>query len=108
LSAITDFQTEHGEAWLKIVKSPAFMAAMQHLNQVKINEIIGLEPEAITNHSREILSELQGHLRHENDLISLATAKELDFESLPDETYPDPNEELAPPPKKRSTTKRKK
>jgi len=73
---LEEFQAQYGGDWLKITQHPAFMAGMQLLNVRKFKGITFLSNEEIDKHSREILSNLIGHLKHEEDLFTLHEAKE--------------------------------
>ncbi len=56
------------------------MAGMQLLNVRKFKSITFLSNEEIDKHSREILADLIGHLKHEEDLFTLDEKRE---EQLP-------------------------
>ncbi len=73
---LEEFQAQYGPDWAKITQHPAFMAGMQLLNVRKFKGITFLSNEEIDKHSREILSNLIGHLKHEEDLFTLHEAKE--------------------------------
>ena len=106
MSAMSDFQSEHGQAWGEIVNSPAFGAAMQLLNLEKMTMIAALAPEEIEAKGKLLLADLVGHLNHENNLASLGVRREFVFTEVR-ETYPDPvgehaeNNQPEPPPKRR-------
>lgn len=92
MSDLDNFQKEHGEAWNSIVQSPAFGAAMQHLNLQKIADITALTPEDIEAKGKLVLADLVGHLNHENNLVGLSVMKSLRFGEIR-EGYPDPEAE---------------
>ncbi len=73
---LEEFQSQYGGDWLKITQHPAFMAGMQLLNVRKFKGITFLSNEEIEKHSREILSNLIGHLKHEEDLFTLHERQE--------------------------------
>ncbi len=73
---LEEFQSQYGSDWLKITQHPAFMAGMQLLNVRKFKGITFLSNEEIEKHSREILSNLIGHLSHEEDLFTLHEKQE--------------------------------
>ncbi len=87
MSPVQEFQKQHGAAFVKIVTSPAFNAAMLLLNLEKMQKITALTPEDIKTHGPEILADLCGHLKHENDLMALYERKTFDLSQLPEETY---------------------
>lgn len=89
MSALTDFQEQHGQEWSAITATPAFSAAMLLLNMEKINAIAALTPEEIEAKGRLVLADFVGHLNHENGLASLAGRQEFVFTEVR-ETYPDP------------------
>lgn len=95
MSDLDNFQKEHGEQWASIIQLPAFGAAMSLLNLRKIASIATLTDEQIEASGKLIVSDLRGHLNHENDLINLSTAQEFVFGEPLRETYPDEAEELA-------------
>lgn len=66
-----EFQRAYGDEWLRTIQSPGFRAAMQLLNIRKLESITNLSNEQIEKNGREILSDLKGHLQHENDLLTL-------------------------------------
>lgn len=82
-----EFQKSHAEEWSKIIRSPAFSAAFALLNQEKIEKIIELTPEQIKENGIAILADLAGHLKHENDLVTLNDRKTFDLSQLPPEDY---------------------
>ncbi len=94
MSALTDFQSQHGATWAGIIAHPAFAAAMQYLNIAKINSIAALTDAEIEANGKLILADLRGHLNHEGDLIRIAAAKEIRFGDV-SESYTDPLKELA-------------
>ncbi len=73
---LEEFQSQYGGDWLKITQHPAFMAGMQLLNVRKFKGITFLSNEEIEKHSKEILSNLIGHLKHEEDLFTLHEKRE--------------------------------
>ncbi len=73
---LEEFQSQYGGDWLKITQHPAFMAGMQLLNVRKFKGITFLSKEEIEKYSREILSDLIGHLKHEEDLFTLHEKQE--------------------------------
>ena len=77
--AVTDlqeFQKAYGAALLQITQSTPFREAMYLLNKAKLASITGLTNEHIERNGREILADLRGHLKHEDDLMSLPTRTE--------------------------------
>src|SRR5882724_6579863 len=87
MTAIEEFQKECGEEWSKIVHSKAFTAAMVLLSAEKTNAIVQLSDEHIEKNGREILADLRGHLKHENDLFTLPVRKTFQISDLPTEDY---------------------
>jgi hypothetical protein len=73
---LEEFQSQYGGDWLKITQHPAFIAGTQLLNIRKLKEITTLSPEQIEKNGREILSNLVGHLQHEDNLFTLHTQSE--------------------------------
>ncbi len=75
-SDLEEFQSQYGADWVNIKQHPAFMAGMQLLNVRKFKGITFLSNEEIEKHSREILADLIGHLKHEEDLFTLDEKRE--------------------------------
>jgi hypothetical protein len=98
-----EFQKKYGPDYAKTIHQPAFTDAMLLLNLEKLDRIVNLSDEEIEKHSREILADLRGHLKHELDLMMLHERRTFDPSELPAETY-DPPE---PEPTKRKTKERK-
>ncbi len=73
---LEEFQSQYGGDWLNITRHPAFIAGTQLLNIRKLKEITTLSPEQIEKNGREILSNLVGHLQHEDNLFTLHTQSE--------------------------------
>jgi hypothetical protein len=94
-----EFQKKYGPDYAKTIHQPAFTDAMLLLNLEKLDRIANLPDEEIEKHSREILADLRGHLKHEVDLMMLHERREFDTSDLPSETYE--------PPEPETTTKRK-
>ena len=76
---LDEFQVQYGAEWLSITKSPAFLAGMQLLNVRKLKGLTALTDEQIEKNGREILSDLRGHLQHEEDLLTLHDKREFRF-----------------------------
>ena len=76
-SDLEEFQALYGAEWLNIVRNPAFIAAAQLLNIRKLKGITNLTPDQIEKNGREILSNLVGHLQHEDDLFTIHAQKEI-------------------------------
>jgi hypothetical protein len=89
---LEEFQQVHGPEWLRIVQSPAFRAGLLLLNIRKIDSIATLTNEDIEKHGREIVSDLRGHVRLENDLMSLHTMKDFTLPSEEAEEYFSPTQ----------------
>ena len=89
-SDLEEFQATYGGDWLNIIRHPAFIAGTQLLNVRKLKTITTLSDDQIEKNGREILSDLRGHLQHEDDLFTLRTRT--DFK-LPVE---EPDEYLSP------------
>ena len=87
-SDLTEFQRAYASEWMRIATSPAFLAALQLLNIRKLNGLTALTNEQIERNGREILSDLRGHLQHENDLVTLHSKEDftIPFEE-PDEYF---------------------
>ena len=75
-SDLEEFQALYGAEWLNIVRNPAFIAAAQLLNIRKLKSITNLSDDQIERNGREILSDLRGHLKHEDDLFTLQDQKD--------------------------------
>ena len=75
-SDLEEFQALYGAEWLNIVRNPAFIAAAQLLNIRKLKSITTLSDQQIEQNGREILSDLRGHLKHEDDLFTLQDKKD--------------------------------
>jgi hypothetical protein len=100
MTEVEEFQKKHGGDWTKIIRSPAFSDAMLLLNLKKMKELTSLNPDQIRANGTEILADLVGHLKHENDLMTLHEVRSFDVTDLAEhETYPD--EELPTAKKKR-------
>lgn len=76
LTDLQEFQKAYGPQWLSIVRSEACREGMFLLNRSKLDLITNLSNEDIEKHSREILSDLRGHLKHEMDMVTLHTREE--------------------------------
>jgi hypothetical protein len=85
-----EFQKKYGPDYAKTIHEPAFTDAMLLLNLEKLDRIVNLSDEEIEKHSREILSDLRGHLKHELDLMMLHERRTFDPAGLPTETYEPP------------------
>lgn len=103
---VQEFKKKHGITYGKILASSAFQDAMLVLNVEKMKEITALQPAEIKENGAEILADLCGHLKHENDLVSLLERKEFKVSDLPAETY-EPERIETLPTRKRRTTKKK-
>ncbi len=75
-SDLEEFQALYGADWLNIVRNPAFIAAAQLLNIRKLKGITNLSSEQIKENGCEILANLVGHLKHEDDLFTLQNQRE--------------------------------
>ncbi len=73
---LEEFQAAYGGDWLQITRNPAFIAGTQLLNIRKLKEITTLSPDQIEKNGREILSNLVGHLQHEDNLFTLHNQSE--------------------------------
>ncbi len=76
-SDLEEFQALYGADWLNIVRNPAFIAAAQLLNIRKLKGITNLSPEQIKENGCEILANLVGHLKHEDDLFTMQDQKDV-------------------------------
>lgn len=86
---LRELHSEHGERYAKILRDPAYQAVLAYLNVEKLNNITALPDEVIDQHSKTILGDLRGHMKHEYDLMTILERKELDLSQLPEETYED-------------------
>jgi len=93
MSTLKEFQAQHGAEWGHLLGTPAFGAALALANQEKIQSILMLDDDEISTRATVILADLRGHLRYEAALIALHEKKELVFQQLDHEEYPDPIEE---------------
>lgn len=84
---VKDFQREHGPEFAKIIGSPAFMAAMELLDHEKADDITNLPNEDVEKYARIILADLRGHMKHEENLMTLHERKTFVIGDLPAETY---------------------
>ncbi len=75
-SDLEEFQANYGGAWLEITRLPAFIAGTQLLNIRKLKSVTNLSDEQIEKNGREILADLRGHMKHEDDLFTLHTQSE--------------------------------
>ncbi len=76
-SDLEEFQALYGSDWLNIVRNPAFIAAAQLLNIRKLKSITNLSDDQIERSGKEILADLRGHLKHEDDLFTLQDQKDI-------------------------------
>ncbi len=70
-SDLEEFQSQYGGDWLNITRSPAFIAGTQLLNIRKLKSVTNLSDDQIRENGREILADLRGHMKHEDDLFTL-------------------------------------
>ncbi len=91
-SDLEEFQAQYGNDWLQITRTPAFIAGTQLLNIRKLKEITGLSPDQIEKNGREILSNLVGHLQHEDNLFSLHTQTDMKLPVEESDEYISPEE----------------
>ena len=91
-SDLEEFQSQYGGDWLNITRSPAFIAGTQLLNIRKLKSITGLSDEQIEKNGREILADLRGHLKHEDDLFTLHSATEFSIPSEEQDEYMSPEQ----------------
>ncbi len=70
-SDLEEFQAQYGGDWLNITRSPAFIAGTQLLNIRKLKSVTNLSDDQIRENGREILADLRGHMKHEDDLFTL-------------------------------------
>ena len=88
---LQDFQKAYGAQWLIIVQSTPFREAMYLLNKTKLASVTNLSDDHIERNGREILADLRGHLKHEDDLLTLhSRTEELVTEEV--EEYVSPTE----------------
>lgn len=95
MSSLKDFQSQHGAEWSQLLGTPAFGAALALANSEKIQSILLLSDDEIATRGAIILSDLRGHLKYEAALLALHEKKELVFQGLGEEEYPDPIAEAA-------------
>lgn len=100
MSALGDFQTNHGREWAELIGRPALAAALSLASQEKLEKIRILTDDQIATYGKVILADLRGHLLYENGLLTFHEKKEFVFQDLGPEQYPDPaaearEEELA-------------
>lgn len=91
-SDLEEFQGTYGGDWIQIVRSPAFIAATQLLNIRKLKSITNLSDDQIEKNGREILSDLRGHLQHEDDLFTLHDKREFKFPLEEETEYMSPEQ----------------
>lgn len=87
MAPLDEFKKEHGAGYLKVLGDPHFQAALLFLNIEKLNAITILKPEEIKENGSQILADLAGHLKHENNLMTLLDRRTFDPSELPAETY---------------------
>lgn len=95
MSSLKEFQAQHGAEWGHLLGTPAFGAALALANQEKIQSILMLDDDEIATRGHIVLADLRGHLKYEAALIALHEKKELVFQQLDHEEYPDPIQEAA-------------
>jgi hypothetical protein len=64
---LEEFKKSHGADYARLIQHPAFRAATLLLNIRKLDSLTNLTNEDIAEHGREILADLRGHLKHENN-----------------------------------------
>lgn len=106
MSTLKEFQSLHGAEWGHLLGTPAFGAALALANQEKIQSILMLDDDEIATRGHIVLADLRGHLRYEAALIALHEKKELVFQQLDHEEYPDPILEAAEEAAHRDTDER--
>jgi hypothetical protein len=89
---LEEFQSQYGGDWLKITQHPAFIAGTQLLNIRKLKSVTSLSDEQIEKNGREILADLRGHMKHEDDLFTLHTQSESAIPVEEQEFYVSPEE----------------
>lgn len=94
MSALKDFQNQHGREWAEIVSLPAFGAALALAQSEKLREVIGLTDEQIALHGANLIADLRGFLQYESGLLGLHQKKDLVFSDPDTEPqYPSPEAE---------------
>jgi hypothetical protein len=88
MTATEEFLKKHGSEWAKIVRSAAMNDALLLLNVEKLKSVTNLQAKEIHEHGPEILADLVGHLKHENDLLTLHEHRTFEMTELAEhETY---------------------
>jgi hypothetical protein len=95
MTRVEEFQKKYAGDYAKAIHEPSVMDGLMLLNLEKLDRIVNLSDEEIEKHSREILSDLRGHLKHELDLMMLHERRTFDPAEIPTETY-DPPEPAEP------------
>lgn len=91
-SDVEEFQAQYAGDWIQIIRSPAFIAAMQLLNIRKLKTLTNLSPMEIERNGRELLSNLVGQLQHEDDLFTLHSKREGELPAEEEMIYMSPEE----------------
>ncbi len=89
---LEEFQSQYGGDWIQITRHPAFIAGTQLLNIRKLKSVTNLSDEQIEKNGREILADLRGHMKHEDDLFTLHTQSETSFPVEEQDYYISPEE----------------
>lgn len=89
---LQEFQQAYGPDWLRIVQSAPFKAGLLLLNIRKLDSITTLTNGDIEKNGREILADLRGHMKHENDLMSLHTMQDFVLHGEEPEEYFSPEQ----------------
>jgi len=89
---LEEFKARYGNDWQLITRSPAFLAGIQLLNLRKFKGITNLSDDQIERNGREILGDLRGHLKYENDLLTLHDQRNFEFPIEEAEEYASPEQ----------------
>lgn len=71
MTPIEAFKSQHGQEFKKILDSPSFNAALDHLSSQEIARITLLRDNEIEAHGKQILGDVRGYFRRQHDLVTL-------------------------------------
>lgn len=92
---LKEFQQSYGPEWAQVISSPAFAAALSLCRDEELQKVHILTDAEIESHGKVALAHLRGFLKYEFGLLGLHEKKELVFQQLDHEEYPDPISEAA-------------
>ena len=93
LTDLAAFQKQWGAQWSTAIRSPMFQTAIVLLNLRKLKGITNLSDDEIAKNGNLLLADLRGHLKHEEDLMTLHSQAEEFGEGSGDFVYVSPEEQ---------------